>query len=210
MRDLYLPILVCFFLFWHLHACSCIEIIPSSSEQVESITDASSTEKKQETIHSEKYAEQNNPDQVPPDPHPSETHKELDPTPCAALSWKECHDASPRCLVYKERRGSPYFCREPQNACERKEQTACEGDASCLWIWDFCYCPPDKICGCGNGPPAVCLQRDKLCDSDEDCGRFCLLHFGCCSPRASCEDIHPGCEIISRDIPQVCRTGFIP
>ena len=213
MQRFFLFFLVCLFVALMTNACSCIEIIGPNAERSESAQDASGTEKSQESQPTEFIVESpaealpeqptENPIEAPPQDPP--------PPACEGLAWKECHDAAPRCLVYLERRNSPYRCRTPKNDCERKtEASACSADASCLWIADFCYCPPDAVCGCGDGPPAVCLQKDTLCSNDEDCGRFCLLHFGCCSPRSSCDDLHPGCESLSRELPSVCRNGFVP
>jgi hypothetical protein len=87
---------------------------------------------------------------------------------CSTITELECLHSAECTLVPTEQRGK-YTCRASVGHCEIgfaqegegdiKQQ--CEARPGCEFQPGSCFCPPDKVCVCGGGPPAQCVESGK-------------------------------------------------
>ena len=81
---------------------------------------------------------------------------------CPTLGPDACIASSDCVLDWTPEATPLYRCRAPQDNCERiMEQGACEGSGGlCQWHPADCYCPEGAVCGCGDGPAAICRSTN--------------------------------------------------
>ncbi len=93
--------------------------------------------------------------------NPSETES------CDQFSELQCISSAACTLELISDSVGKYRCRTAENYCEegfiqRTDRLAeCELKSGCFFQGQRCYCPPDVLCRCGGGAPAMCLLRSE-------------------------------------------------
>jgi len=98
--------------------------------------------------------------------HAHDVHAEA--KSCGTISVLECLHSAECTLVPTDQRGK-YTCRAAVGHCEVGFMQEAEGDIKqqceskpgCEFQPGSCFCPPDKTCVCGGGPPAQCVESSK-------------------------------------------------
>jgi hypothetical protein len=93
------------------------------------------------------------------------------PKACAASTELECIQ-SPKCKLEQTPPHGPYYCRDAVGRCEvgfvqsgQGRRESCETKPGCVFQPDHCYCPPDRHCICGSGPPPQCVETGAKADA---------------------------------------------
>lgn len=85
---------------------------------------------------------------------------------------QSCHDLSQNfCLlsntcILDKHPEKGYFCRDIINDCEvgfvqigLGSEKLCLSKKHCYYSSESCFCPKEKVCVCGGGMPAMCIDK---------------------------------------------------
>ena len=85
---------------------------------------------------------------------------------CHELSETECLKSA-ACTLTKNKQAQGYQCLPARDHCELMfrqidgTREICESKQGCKFIPSNCYCPPNSLCACGGGEPALCKSADN-------------------------------------------------
>jgi len=86
---------------------------------------------------------------------------------CGKLSEQTCIESNKCTLI--QNRNKVYFCIRAISACEmgfvqwgETSQSSCISNKECRFVPQSCYCPPNVICRCSGGKPAMCVSEGKI------------------------------------------------